>query len=163
MRPVDPDKQHITLKFLGDPGTSAEEVKEAVSSIGRDHDPFEMRIHGHGAFPNWKRPSVLWIGLRPVDPLRALAEDVDRKIHDSIGTDMERRKFRGHITIARYKGRAPLDHRTPRDLLEEAVNDLIGRDYVIPVNEFHLINSTLTSAGPVYRKLFSFKLQGNEE
>lgn len=163
LRPVDPEKQHITLKFLGDPGTSVEEVKKAVSGIGENHDDFVLKVDGFGAFPNWKRPSVLWMGLHPVEPLRALAEDVDNRIHETIGTDLEKRKFRGHITVARYKGRAPFESVGAQNLLEGTLNEFNSREYLIPVNEIHLINSTLTPNGPIYRKVSSFALTANKE
>lgn len=163
LRPVDPEKQHITLKFLGDPGTSAEDVVEAVSGIGEGHDPFKLSVEGIGAFPNWNRPSVLWMGLSPVEPLRELAEDIDSRIHDDIGLDREKRSFKGHITVARYKRREPFDTITAQDLMKEVLDGFIERDYSIPVKEFHLINSTLTPHGPVYRKIGSFPLTGARE
>jgi 2'-5' RNA ligase len=163
LRPVDPEKQHITLKFLGDPGTTHDDVARAVSGIGGKHGPFEMRPEDSGAFPNWKRPSVLWIGLRPVEPLRELAEDIDSELHEKIGTDLERRKFRGHITVARCKGRGPFDTIAARSLMEEALKGFRERDYLIMVDRFHLINSTLTPNGPVYRTLSSFELDRGRE
>ena len=163
LRPVDPEKQHITLKFLGDPGTSAESVVEAVSGIGAEHEPFVLKVEGAGAFPSWRRPSVLWMGLSPIEPLRALAKDIDVNVHENIGLEKEKRGFKGHITVARYKGRKPFDPMAAQDRMEKALSALADRDYNIHVNEFHLINSTLTPHGPVYRKISTFPLTGNEE
>ena len=109
LRPVDPEKQHVTLKFIGDPGTSAEAVAGVVSMVGGHHEPFVLNVDGAGAFPNWKRPSVLWMGLSPIEPLKALAEDIDSRVHEDIGLELERRSFKGHITVARNKGRGPFD------------------------------------------------------
>jgi 2'-5' RNA ligase len=163
LRPVDPEKQHITLKFIGDPKTSAQDVIDSVSEIGSNLAPFELRIESYGAFPNWKRPSVLWVGLSPLEPLRELAKEVDNRVHEEIGSDLEKRRFRGHITVARYKGRMPFDTAAAENILEEAADELKDRNYVIPVKEFHLINSTLTPKGPVYGKISTFPLKGSRE
>lgn len=160
LRPVDPNKQHITLKFLGDVGTSVEDVIDSISGIGQHHKPIKMRVKEAGAFPNWKRPSVLWLGLSPVDDLRALAMELDRNLHERVGTDLEKRDFRAHITVARYKGREPFDTRSSQDLVERTLKELEVKNYEVPVNEFHLISSILTPKGPVYRNLASFPLSG---
>jgi RNA 2',3'-cyclic 3'-phosphodiesterase len=160
LKPVDPDRQHITLKFLGDPEVGSEDVIGSVKDIGSLHSSFEMKVEQAGAFPNWRKPSVLWLGLSPSDELRSLAKDIDLCLHDRIGTGIEKREFRAHITIARFKGRETFDTIPAKDWMEKAVRDLENNNYTIPVNEFYLINSTLTPKGPIYRKISSFPLDG---
>lgn len=54
--------------------------------------PFVLSLGGGGAFPNPRRASVLWLGLREgSDALTALAEDLGP--HD--------RPYRPHLTLAR--------------------------------------------------------------
>ncbi len=160
LKTVDSNRQHITLKFLGDPGVPPDEVIEAVKEIGGYRSSFQMKVVETGAFPNWRKPSVLWLGLSPKEALASLAKDIDLCLHDRIGSGIEKREFRAHITIARSKGRETFDTISAQDRMEKAVRGLEENNYAIPVNEFHLINSTLTPKGPIYRKLSSFSLDG---
>jgi 2'-5' RNA ligase len=160
LKPVDPERQHVTLKFLGDPGTTIEDVVNAVSGIGSGHGPFEMKVDSSGAFSNWRKPSVLWLGLSPRDGLSSLAGDIDRNLHENIGSGLEKRDFRAHITVARYRSSQPFDRASARDLMENAVIELEDDGYRIPVTEFQLISSTLTPKGPIYEKVSTFPLKG---
>ncbi|MGY8824638.1 MAG: RNA 2',3'-cyclic phosphodiesterase [Candidatus Latescibacterota bacterium] len=66
---------HITLRFLGDSEASALAAYEnALAALGRRSVPFELRLTELGAFPNARKPRVLWLGLDgDMDELVSLA------------------------------------------------------------------------------------------
>jgi len=157
--PVDPNKQHVTLKFLGDPGVSEEKVIESILDVGDRHEPFDMEVREAGAFSNWKRPSIFWLGLSPDEGLKDLATDLDRTLHQRIGADLEKRDFRAHITVARYRGRGHIRSQSIRDQMEITVADLKERGYNVEVDRFYLISSRLTPQGPIYTRIHTLPLK----
>ena len=64
VRWVRPGGMHVTLKFLG-PVEAArlERVRASVATALDGHPTLQLRVHGLGAFPSWRRPRVLWVGL----------------------------------------------------------------------------------------------------
>lgn len=158
VKPTRPGSQHITLKFLGDPGCPTKRIIDSLEPLGRVFEPFDMKIEEGGAFPNWGRPSVIWLGMFGSEDLKKLAEDIDIKLSKDIGTARESRPFRGHLTLARIRGRSETDRL--RDIVERAVSDLQNANYTINVDSFELISSTLTPEGPVYETVCSQVLKG---
>ncbi len=70
------DKIHITLCFLGDTDVRRipelrDRLRETLSSEQR----FPIRLKGIGAFPDVKRPRVVWIGIES-DALTGIADAV---------------------------------------------------------------------------------------
>lgn len=163
LKPVDPVNLHLSLKFLGAPKTTVNSVIEAVKEVGAHHKPFDIRPIGSGAFPSWRDPSVLWFGLSEAQRLKAIAEEIDLSLHRSIGSELERRKFKPHLTIARCRKRGTLNIDLVRSLMDSALDELDSRGYLIEFHDLHLYNSTLTPEGPKYRKLASFPLARVEE
>lgn len=159
LRPVPPENLHITLKFIGDPGCGEAEVISALGEVGKEIEPFEMRVEVAGCFPSWKRPSILWVSFGNDERLVELAKEIDRVLHSRIDTPLETREYRTHLTLARVKGRT--DPSKLKLILEETVSRLKEEDYVVPVNAFHLYSSTLTPQGPIYRRLSSHPLGQN--
>ena len=61
---VDPENIHLTLKFLGDVASdSMPQIVEAMSRVAKSHSTFKLQVAGTGAFPNWQRPQVVWVGV----------------------------------------------------------------------------------------------------
>lgn len=158
LKPVRPKDQHITVKFIGEPACKIEEIEDACVSTSADHSPFELKIGACGAFPNWHRPKVLWIGLEGGGRLKELASDLDTRLHAQCRTGREKRDFSAHITAARVKDSRNMDLVRTKRLMETCVDLLEGEGYSIPVERFHLVNSTLTPRGPVYERIGSFEM-----
>ena len=102
LRPVRPEGVHLTLKFLGDvPNNRLDEVARAVSEAVASHRPFDISTGGFGAFPNTRRPLVLWAGIEgDAGPLMRLQADVDAAL-GALGFATETRPFHPHLTLAR--------------------------------------------------------------
>ncbi len=147
LKTVDRDHFHVTLKFLGDidPARSAD-VGSAMQAVAAGRSAFEVRIVGLGAFPSPQRPSVVWAGLEPAEPLVQMAAKLDAAL-DPLGFPREARAFHPHLTLARVRSRPPADLRT---LLEENAAREFGRSFIDAVE---LFQSELGRGGPRYTPL----------
>jgi len=148
-----PENWHLTLKFLGETDR-ADDVTAALERIARNHKSFAMSVDDFGAFPNLKRPRVLFYRVSDgVDELTTLAADVERTL-EAIGFPAEDRPFRAHATIARVK--QPLPGAIARKL--ESIPPLTGATQT--VDSFALIKSVLDPSGARYSLLKAFALGG---
>lgn len=95
---------HVTLKFLGEQDEGiVPEVKSALESVAKRHAPVSVETTGIGAFPNFRRPRVVWVGMTGERALQALARDVDQAL-SALGIPKETRAFQPHLTLGRVKG-----------------------------------------------------------
>ena len=98
------DQLHLTRRFIGEvarPG--AEDLAAALDRIRFQH--FTLALDGVGKFER-HRHGTLWAGVMPRDQLKALNAKVERACQ-SAALEPERRAYHPHITLARWKGRAP--------------------------------------------------------
>jgi RNA 2',3'-cyclic 3'-phosphodiesterase len=110
LREVGPDlswvaesKIHLTLKFLGvQPDSAIEPLNETLAGLGRNHASSPLRIGGVGAFPNFRRARVVWIGVEPDPRLELLHHDVEVAC-EKLGYELDGRPFRPHLTIGRIR------------------------------------------------------------
>jgi len=104
MRWQEDGQLHLTLRFVGEVERPvAEDLAVALRHV--HFDRFSLALEGVGKFEK-HRHGVLWAGVRPKDQLKALNAKVERACQ-SAGLDPERRAFHPHITLARWRGRAP--------------------------------------------------------
>ena len=142
---VSPDRMHLTLRFLGDVESEVlPSIHESLDRAASRVDPFHLTLSGAGLFPNPKRPSVLWMGIvDPHDTLRRFKADLDNEL-GKFGFDMEKRRFRPHLTIARL--------REPNRSVEIAAahldSDLKSMNF--EVGEIAVFQSRLGPEGPKY-------------
>ncbi|MFW9767903.1 MAG: RNA 2',3'-cyclic phosphodiesterase [Candidatus Thorarchaeota archaeon] len=148
MKLVEINNIHFTLHFFGD--TRQERINEIRNQLGKiTVDPFEIGIEGVGAFPNIRRPRVVWIGVQKNwEQVRNLKLQIDSLLED-IGYQPEKRKYTPHATIARV--RYVKDSSKVVDNLEELVDESIG---LMKISEFTMKKSILTPKGPIYDTLW---------
>ncbi len=158
VRWVAPDAIHLTLKFLGDvdrEGIPA--LGDAVAIACEGIEPFTLTLSGTGAFPNLRRPNVLWVGLTgDVAAAAGLAERIDEEC-GRLGMARETRPFSPHLTLGRVK-------RDLRPADQTAVGDLIARAQPhtggeIAVNQVGIVKSELRPSGSIYTRLHIVELQ----
>jgi len=154
---VAPDRLHTTLKFLGEQDASVvPNIARAVATLGDTHDACNVRLHGYGAFPNFRRPKVVWIGGEPAEPLAAIAKAIDDAC-TALGLPREERLFRAHVTLGRVK--RPLDRREALRLESTA----LARHEQFPwhVGSVEIMQSVLGRSGPTYTVLESIPLRAS--
>ncbi|MCI0519948.1 MAG: RNA 2',3'-cyclic phosphodiesterase [Chloroflexi bacterium] len=148
---------HLTLKFLGDVSpASMEMVKKLLAAETARHGEFEIQVSGLGAFPNTRRPRVIWIGIQAPDDLiilqRRIEEDAAR-----LGYPAEERGFTPHLTLGRVARNAAIgDLRQIGEAIEAAKVGLLGASRVQAVK---LFRSDLRPSGAVYSCLFAASLR----
>lgn len=93
---------HITLHFLGatDPAAVAGVVDVLRAAAGRNR-AVRLSVAEAGAFPDVRRPSVVWAGLRgDLDALTRMQSEISNGLAP-LGFRPESRPFHPHITIGR--------------------------------------------------------------
>ena len=153
---VPPTKRHLTLKFLGD--VSDERLDRVVAlaqSVARLHRPFTMHLNGIGAFPNFRRARVVWIGVEHESRLELLHHDLE-VAGEVEGFEIEGRAFRPHVTLARI--RSALELERAKRLARAARR--IDFSATVEVAEITLFESTLAQSGATYRRVHAAQLAG---
>jgi 2'-5' RNA ligase len=146
---------HLTLKFLGEqPEERLDELQAAVASVAGRHRELVMTLGGIGAFPNFRRARIVWLGVAQEPRLELLHHDIEMA-YEKLGFDVEGRPFRPHLTLARIKH--PLAEERARQLAHIAKRTDYRTDFV--VRSIDLMNSDLTAAGPTYTTLVSAALR----
>jgi 2'-5' RNA ligase len=147
---VEPKNIHMTLRFLGNitPST-VEKIFEEMKKV--QFVPFDVRLHGVGAFPNPRYPRVVWAGItQGADQLRSIFEQLEPKLL-GLGFAPDPKGFSAHLTIARV--------RSGRNRAELAKYVSENENYefgVIKAQCLRLKRSDLTPRGPIYSTLKEF-------
>lgn len=146
---VPEDRLHLTLKFLDDqPETLLPSLTQTMERIAGRHWPVAIRLRGIGAFPNLRRPRIVWVGIAPAPKLELLQHDVEEGCA-ALGVEVEGRPFRPHLTIGRLRGTEGRD--AVRELAVAARSIRFRADTLVSAME--LVHSTLTPSGPRYVRL----------
>lgn len=156
VRWVPPENLHLTLKFLGEiPPVHVEFVGQMLAREAAAFAPFEMQVAGLGAFPNAKRPRVIWVGLGAPAPLGSLQRAVEAGVR-RLGYEDEGRPFSPHLTLGRVRQNLPAAGLEGiRRALESAQ---LGAIPAARVEAVHLFESALEPGGSVYTKLSTASL-----
>jgi 2'-5' RNA ligase len=73
---VDEPRLHLTLKFLGEqPSERLDEIQAAAAAVAGRHRELLMTLGGVGAFPNFRRARIVWLGVTQGNPRACLALD----------------------------------------------------------------------------------------
>ncbi|HLJ10826.1 MAG TPA: RNA 2',3'-cyclic phosphodiesterase [Planctomycetaceae bacterium] len=151
-RPAALGRLHVTLKFLGDtPQDKVSQIGATVKRLVECRPAAKVRLAGLGAFPNERRPSVVWVGLEDADVLIQIAADLERELAE-LGFDPEARAFRPHLTLLRLKARPP-----------EALFALLSREAhadfgAITIDQVELLQSELARDGARHTPIATYRL-----
>ncbi|MBF0520153.1 MAG: RNA 2',3'-cyclic phosphodiesterase [Nitrospirae bacterium] len=144
---------HLTLKFLADISESeAAKVVDTLNNALYEIKSFDITLKGIGAFPNERRPKVIWVGITNAENLSKLQGRIDDCLSE-VGFKREERDFSPHLTIGRVK--TP-DGSSDFSLKTQKIKDAVFGD--MKVDTVYLMKSDLFPAGPTYSELKSFKL-----
>jgi len=153
---VDREKRHLTLKFFGDVADDAvPRLAEAADRAAAGHGPLEMSVREIGAFPNFRRARVVWIGVEQERRLELLHHDLELAC-ESVGFEVEGRPFRPHITLARVRSPLPSDRMKAFARVARSVR----LRTTVPVECITLFESILAPSGARYRRVHSATLGG---
>ncbi len=157
VRWVSSGNMHLTLKFLGEVSTAnVQSLAGMLQKEASRHHGFVMTIGGLGAFPNARRPRVIWIGTEAPPELSSLQKAIEAETRQ-LGYPAEERPFSPHLTLGRISQNArPEEINAVAQVLGDIKVGELGR---VPVDSIHLFQSDLRPSGAVYTSLYNFKLK----
>ena len=149
------DRLHLTLKFLGEQAEDrVDALAAALATTAVKHRELVMNLGGIGAFPNFRRARVVWMGVSPDPRLELLHHDIE-VAYEAIGCELEGKPFRPHLTVARV--REPLPTERMRELWRAAKRIDYTTEFI--VQSVDLMQSDLSSGGPRYTTVLSAPLR----
>jgi len=141
---VTEENLHVTLKFIGDVRRDdLPALDEVLSDAGPLLTEGEIEIGGIGAFPDLRRPRVIWAGVS--DPSGILTP-VHARLNESLarfGAKREKKRFVPHVTVGRVRGPFDADRLTRRR--DDAGEMCMGTQ---AVDAFTLVLSEPAGSGP---------------
>ncbi|MCS7223533.1 MAG: RNA 2',3'-cyclic phosphodiesterase [Armatimonadetes bacterium] len=152
---VERDNLHLTIKFLGQfPDERVDDLSQRLQEVCRSVQPFVFNVEGTGVFPDWKRPRVIWIGVRDGELLKQVHKKVEG-VTSRLGVEREERPFHPHITVGRVR-----THQEIKPLMD-AVKSLKDEPFgSVRADHLTFFESRLTSQGPIYRVISRFAFGG---
>jgi len=154
VRWVRPEGIHLTIKFLGNiTEERVEKIAEAMGTAVKGTPSLTIHLHGLGAFPTLRSPRVVWVGVREeTGGLTALQDRIEIEM-ERLGFLREKRGFRPHLTLGRFKSFRGREEIVP--LLEQWNDREVG---AFAPRELVLFRSTLLPSGAEYSRLKSIAL-----
>ncbi len=151
---VRPENMHLTLKFLGDiKTTEIGGINDAVSAAARHMKSMTLFLRGTGIFPGIKKARVIWAGMGgDIDGLSLLQRQIDSRLGE-IGYAKEKKVFRAHFTLGRFKKRIKPEH------LLSALKKTAGlRSETFLCDSIIHYQSVLKKDGPVYKPIKTIRI-----
>lgn len=155
---VKADNIHLTMVFMGNIETEdIPAIGKGVHDVCQTYHPFDISLNGIGCFPNKRNPRVLWLGLDgDLEQMSIFRDDLQRYLSD-FGIKEEKRKFKPHLTLGRF--------RKPKRLNVQQDEALSKHEHVsssvCSLEELILFKSDLKPGGAVYTKLEAWPLTGS--
>ena len=153
LRPVNIENLHFTLFFFGEIGSKQlESIINKMKEIVFEN--FEINYRKIGAFPSFKYPKVIWIGIddQSERKLNSLFDLVKFKM-EQIGFKPDK-QFKPHLTIFRVK--RPIVN---LELYLNKYNNDVSIDFSDIIDKIHIKKSELFSSGPVYSNILTIYLK----
>ncbi len=151
------DNMHLTLLFLGEVNElEVVSICRVVQQRAPKHAAFTLDVAGLGAFPNPRRPKILWVGVTEgVAELRALHADLEEGLLDLGCYRREDREYTPHLTLGR------LSHDDRAEDWERILATHAGwQGGSMPVDEVLVMRSEMRKGGPEYSVLGRGRLGG---
>ncbi|MBI3913291.1 MAG: RNA 2',3'-cyclic phosphodiesterase [Chloroflexi bacterium] len=158
VRWVTPKNIHLTLKFLGAvEAARMPAIQQAVSDACAGSAPLTLKIVGIGAFPNTRRPNVVWVGVAgDIERAAVLAQRIEDHCA-ALGFARDARAFTPHLTLGRVKKDAHAgDARLVGEMIERAG---MAESPEFRVERVSMMQSELKPGGSVYARLAEARLE----
>jgi len=151
---VEPDRYHVTLRFIGDTKVSEiEGVIAALNKLVEIPEKVKFQLIHLGRFGPRKKPRVVWVGFEQVSLFESLKAGVDAAL-ESCGIASADQPFRAHLTLGRIRSLKDLDGFYQKiGAMKERFREQIWLDRLI------FYRSELGSGGPVYTPLHEMEFK----
>ena len=146
---------HLTARFLGDTAEKQlPELKLLIDRVAVHSSTTQLTLDKLGAFPDMKRPRVIWAGLAgDTSPLRSIVDELERGVRE-IGFAPETKSFKPHLTLGRVKDTNGIE------ALMSAVQQVRVNAIPVVFDRIVLFKSMLAPKGAMYEKLHERKVGG---
>jgi RNA 2',3'-cyclic 3'-phosphodiesterase len=146
------EKLHLTLKFLGNTKEELlEKYSDTIERIVLNYDCLDLSFSEFGVFRMGDEPKILWMGLRENEKLIKIVNEIESSFTE-YGFEKEKRKFRSHITLLRFRG-----YEDSKKILSLIQVNLPEIKFI--ANKITFFESKLLQSGSVYKSLKSFYLK----
>jgi 2'-5' RNA ligase len=149
---VAPEAMHMTLHFLGE--TDVEllpRLGHALRAGLEGHIALALQLTATGAFPNLRRPSVVWAGVGGATAaLERIYVTVGAAL-EALGLPRESRPFRAHLTLGRVRREATAAQQERLGAAIRSLPPLASTPWV--VDRVVLFRSELRAVGSRYTEL----------
>ena len=147
-----PENFHVTLCFAGEvQGAVMRDLEEELSDI--DAPQFALALSGVDHFSNGKQPRALFAAVQKNDRLDWLQQKVST-VARNCGVEIERRKFRPHITLARFSNGVESGHHLAQFMASHS--HFRAGPWI--ADHFVLYSSRTGRSGPVYTEEAAYRL-----
>jgi 2'-5' RNA ligase len=145
---VEEENLHLTLKFLGEvPQEQLTRIKSAAGKVAAAFPALNLSLGRPGAFPNFGRARVLWVGLADQgDKLRLLVRQLEEELA-LLGFPREEKEFVAHLTLGRL-----------REPARVVLPPFSGEGMPVRMSKIVFYRSILTPRGPLYQALSELEL-----
>lgn len=152
------DNIHLTVVFMGNIETGdIPAIAQGVKEVCQTYGPFDLSLKEIGCFPNRRNPRVLWLGLDgDLEPMSDFRDALQGHL-TGFGIKEEKRKFKPHLTLARFRKPKKMDLK--EEQLLSKYEDISSS--VCSLKELILFKSELKPTGAVYTKVEAWPLTGN--
>ncbi len=142
-----PEKVHITLKFLGD--VLPETLDAIAADLRQEIIPggeIGAEIDRTGAFPNMRSPRIVWLGFNDTVPRILSLQRLTEEACARHGLEREQKKFTPHFTVGRVRRGARTEG------LENALAACSFQPATVHFSAVCIMESTLTPKGAIHRE-----------
>lgn len=135
---------HITLAFIGEvDGGMAQDIDAALATI--DGPILDVEMAGVDHFVDGRQPTALYAAVVQEERLSRLRDKVANALRGE-GVKLDRRRFRPHVTLARFNRRAEIGHH----LAQFVASHSLFRAGPFEVEQFRLYSSIVRADGSHY-------------
>jgi RNA 2',3'-cyclic 3'-phosphodiesterase len=147
---------HLTLKFLGNVHVElVPQIEEKARAAFDSQSPICLEIRGLGAFPDTRRPRVIWAGcLDPDGRLAPMVLNLENLL-EPLGFSKEERPFNPHLTLGRVRSNSGIAELM---LTMRKKMDIVGPGQV--ADHAVLFESVLKPTGAEYSRISRFDFHG---
>jgi 2'-5' RNA ligase len=156
-----PNAMHLTFHFIGEVSQErAELLRMSFANLSPRTGSIKLRTGRLGAFPNEKRPRVLWLGVDgQTDKLAQLRDEIGSMLTRQ-NVDVETGGFKPHLTLGR--ARDSVDKLFPYQVSEafkaSSVREIVSTPVEFTIAEVTLFRSHLEKSGARYEELAAVRL-----
>ncbi|MBZ0199758.1 MAG: RNA 2',3'-cyclic phosphodiesterase [Ignavibacteriaceae bacterium] len=145
------EKQHLTLKFIGEVDDfQIEDIAASLQYI-TEYDKFFCEFGKLGVFGTWQKPKIFYCSLYTDDSLEELVQRIDATLEEFL-IPPEQRRFKPHLTLLRY-------HSGENWKRIFRISNYEVPGITFQSEEIVLYKSELLSSGTIYTPVRTFKLK----